>query len=76
MANTGPDGVNRCSFLRGKKCEQKRYEDSLNDKLNNELKAAEVKDATSGNSDPTIIIVVVAMVLLIGGVIYYRTRKK
>ena len=72
--NSGPDGIDRCGFLRGKKCEQKRYEQSLN----TELKAAQVNDTIKsiGTSSNTIIVAVVVVIVLIGVALYFKFRRK
>lgn len=74
MANTGPDGVNRCGFLRGKKCEQKRYDESLNA----ELKAAQVEETIKGigTGSNTVIIAVVVVVVVIGIALFIKFRNK
>jgi len=72
MANKGPDGVNRCGFLRGKKCEEKRYQQDLNGKI----KETGLKDLTSGDNTTTIIIILVVVVMAaIGFVMWKRGRK-
>ncbi|MBV5346815.1 hypothetical protein JZU46_01135 [bacterium] len=74
MANKGPDGQDRCGFLRGKKCEQKRYEQSLN----TDLKSAQVKETINGigAGSNTVIIAVIVVVVLIGIALYLKFRKK
>jgi len=86
MANTGPDGVNRCGRFRGMKCEMDRYNDYLNSpeykaKAAISIKAAEAKAATdiqdsaaSGENMKMLIFGVIAL-LAIGLTIYFVTKK-
>lgn len=90
MANTGPDGVNRCGAFRGMKCEMDRYNDYLNSpeykaksaiSIKEAEKAAEAKasidvqDSAASAENMKMVIFGVLAILVIAITAYFITKK-
>lgn len=75
MANTGPDGINRCGFLRGKKCEQDRYNQEMAAKAAAAASVIKEEKATV-ETNYTLIILAFASIVIIGIVVYMKLNLK